>query len=65
VWTHEPLNRMAAGLYRNGWLAAAPDFVLSDRFDRIVARRLTPERKSSLAGQVNDGDIETLVCASR
>jgi glycosyltransferase involved in cell wall biosynthesis len=42
VWTHEPLNRVAAQLYRRGWLGTAPDFALSDRFDRIVAKRLTP-----------------------
>ncbi len=42
VWTHEPLNRIAGSLYRRGRLKTAPDFALSDRFDRLVAKRLSP-----------------------
>ncbi len=42
VWTHEPLNRLLSALYRRGVLPAPPDFTLSGRFDRIVARRLAP-----------------------
>ncbi len=42
VWTHEPLNRIAGTLYRRKWFRTAPDFSLSDRFDRLVAKRLSP-----------------------
>lgn len=42
VWTHEPLNRIAARLFRAGVLRARPDAALSARFDRIVARRMRP-----------------------
>lgn len=42
VSSQEPLTRASAFLYRQGIVKRRFDFVLSDRFDRIVARRMTP-----------------------
>jgi glycosyltransferase involved in cell wall biosynthesis len=42
VYSHEPLNRVSSFLYRQGIVKRKFDFALSDRFDRIVARRLRP-----------------------
>jgi glycosyltransferase involved in cell wall biosynthesis len=42
VWSHEPLNRFSSLLHRKNIFQNRPDFLLSDRFDRIVARRLRP-----------------------
>jgi glycosyltransferase involved in cell wall biosynthesis len=42
VWTHEPLNRLAAALHARTWINDSLQFPVNSRFDRIVARRLTP-----------------------
>ena len=42
VYSQEPLNRVSSFLYRRGLVKRRFDFTLSDRFDRIVARRLRP-----------------------
>ena len=42
VWSQEPVNRVLSFLYRQNIVKRRFDFELSDRFDRIVARRLRP-----------------------
>jgi glycosyltransferase involved in cell wall biosynthesis len=42
VYSQEPLNRGLSFLHRQGIVGQRFDFKLSDRFDRIVARRLRP-----------------------
>ena len=40
VWTHEPINRLVDKLYRASIIRGGHDVALSERFDRIVSRRL-------------------------
>jgi len=42
VLTHELLNRLFGKLHHAGVLRSRPDAVLSERFDRIVAKRMRP-----------------------